>query len=444
MKRAIRIAMVAAALLVAAAIWLWHQNTQDESPLEAPQASNAASPEPLARGAYLARVGNCAGCHTTRGGAAYAGGLSINTPFGAVYASNLTPDVASGIGSWSSQDFWRAMHNGKSKSGRLLYPAFPYTNTTLLSRVDSDALFAFLGSLAAAPQPNIPHTVRFPYNSQLALAVWRALYFKPGVYKNDAAQSAEFNRGAYLVGGLGHCSACHAARNALGATAGPDLAGGLIPLQNWYAPSLVSGAEAGLGDWKIEDIKTLFKTGVSDNASVIGPMAEVVLGSTQHWSDADLSAMAQYLKAMGNVAQAPRRAQEPALSLMSASPTVLPGLVPKALASQGAKLYEQHCAQCHGAGGMGQRVGDQLAYPALAGNRAVVMPQATNLVQIVLNGGYAPATAGNPRPFGMPPYVLTLNDTEIASVLSHIRSAWGNQASGVSALDVNRVRANPR
>jgi mono/diheme cytochrome c family protein len=443
MKRAMQVAVVLAALFLTAAIWLWVQNTQDESPLAAPQAANTASPELIARGAYLARVGNCAGCHTTRGGAAYAGGLGINTPFGAVYASNLTPDLASGIGSWSAHDFWRAMHNGKSKSGRLLYPAFPYTNTTLMSRVDSDALFAFLGSLAAVPQPNTPHTVRFPYNSQMALAVWRALYFKPGVYQPDAAQTAEFNRGAYLVGGLGHCSACHAARNALGATAGPDLAGGLIPLQNWYAPSLVASAEAGLGDWAIDDIKTLFKTGTSANASVIGPMAEVVLGSTQHWSNADLAAMAVYLKALGNAPTSAKAAAEPAPPMTSAGPTFQPPEVPKSFVGQGAKLYEEHCAQCHGADGMGQRVGNQLAYPALKGNRAVVMPQTTNLVQIVLNGGYAPATTGNPRPFGMPPYVLTLNDTEIASVLSHIRSAWGNQGSGVSALDVNRVRAHP-
>ena len=154
----------------------------------------------IARGAYLAQVGNCAGCHTQRGGAAYAGGLAINTPFGAVYTSNLTPDVANGMGSWSQLDFWRAMHNGRSKNGRLLYPAFPYTNTTLVSRADSDALFAFLSQLAPVPQANTAHAVRFPYNSQLALAVWRGLYFKPGVFQPDSAQSADINRGAYLVG----------------------------------------------------------------------------------------------------------------------------------------------------------------------------------------------------------------------------------------------------
>ena len=447
MRRVVILAVCALGLLAVFAAWLFVQNTQDETQggLPAATALAIASPEQIKRGAYLARVGNCAGCHTSRGGAAYAGGEAVDTPFGAVYASNLTPDIANGLGSWSSQDFWRAMHNGKSKNGRLLYPAFPYTNTTLVSRVDSDALFAFVKSLPAAPQVNTPHTVRFPYNSQLALAVWRALYFKPGVFQADAAQSAEFNRGAYLVGGLGHCSACHAARNALGATAGLNLAGGLIPLQNWYAPSLVSNTEAGLGNWSIDEIKLLFSTGISGNASVIGPMAQVVLGSTQHWNDADLNAMAVYLKALGNPMQpeaAQVQAAQPALSLMSVSPTQRPGAVPAALASEGAKLYEQHCAQCHGADGMGVRIGKQQAYPALKGNRAVVMAQTTNLVQIVLNGGYAPATLGNPRPFGMPPYVLTLNDTEIAGVLSHIRTAWGNQASGVSSLDVNRVRAN--
>ena len=451
MKRALQTAMGIAALLIAAAAWLWAQNTQDESIPDAPIAASADLPAAqIQRGAYLARVGNCAGCHTTPGGAAYAGGLAINTPFGAVYASNLTPEATNGIGGWSSQDFWRAMHNGKSKNGRLLYPAFPYTNTTLVTRADSDALFAFLASVPASKQANTAHTVRFPYNSQIALAVWRALYFKPGVYQNDAAQNAEFNRGAYLVSGLGHCSACHAARNALGATAGPDLAGGLIPLQNWYAPSLVSSAEAGLGDWAISDITALLKVGVTAKASVIGPMAGVVLGSTQHWSDADLTAMALYLKTISQAQPQAARPAQSALSLMSTSPTVLPTVsptvlpsaAPQAFASQGAKVYDQQCAQCHGADGLGQQAGGLQAYPALKGNRAVLMPQTTNLVHIVLNGGYAPATQGNPRPFGMPPYVLTLNDTEIAAVLSHIRSSWGNQASGLSALDVNRVRAN--
>ena len=402
-------------VLAVLAATLWWLNTRGENLTEWP-ALAASTPE---RGAYLAQVGNCAGCHTERGGKPYAGGLGIDTPFGAVYATNLTPDTATGIGNWTRANFWRAMHHGKSKDGRLLYPAFPYTSFTLITRDDSDALFAYLKSLPAVKQTNQMHAVRFPYNSQVALAVWRALYFKPATYSANIGETTEWNRGAYLVNSLGHCSACHAARNALGATDGLNLAGGLIPLQNWYAPSLVSLQEASVANWRLEDIVALFETGVSPQASVNGPMAEVVLGSTQHWTPADLSAMAVYLKALPVIASAGEVKQS--------------GATPR-----GSKLYEQHCAQCHG--NEGQGVAN--AYPALAGNRAVLMQQKANLVQIVLNGGYAPATAGNPRPYGMPPFVLKLNDADIADVLTHLRSSWGNQANPVSELEVNRIRAH--
>ena len=394
---------------------VWLLNTRGDALVESPLAATSTAE----RGAYLAQVGNCAGCHTARGGQPYAGGLAVETPFGSVYASNLTPDAATGIGRWTRAEFWRAMHHGRSKDGRLLYPAFPYTSYTLVTRDDADALFAYLKSLPAVAQPSKPPTLRFPYNSQAALAVWRALFFKPDSYQADASQSADWNRGAYLTEGLGHCSACHAARNALGATDGLNLAGGLIPVQNWYAPSLIAPQEAGLQSWRIDDIKALFKTGMTAQASVNGPMAEVVLGSTQHWNDADLNAMAVYLKAL-----------PPSIA---ATPT-LPGKTTE----RGSKLYEQHCAQCHGDDGKGV----PNAYPALAGNRTVVIPQTANLVQMVLNGGYAPATQGNPRPFGMPPFVLVLNDTDIAAVLTHIRSSWGHQAGSVSAFDVGRVRDN--
>jgi mono/diheme cytochrome c family protein len=403
-------------LLVVAATAVWLLNTRGDALLDLPAAATSTAE----RGAYLAKVGNCAGCHTARGGMPYAGGLAVETPFGNVYASNLTPDAATGIGRWTRAEFWRAMHHGRSQDGRLLYPAFPYTSYTLVTRDDADALFAYLKSLTPVIQPNTAPTLRFPYNSQAALAVWRALYFKPGSYQVESSQSADWNNGAYLAEGLGHCSACHAARNALGATDGLNLAGGLIPVQNWYAPSLVSPQEAGLQGWRIQDIKTLFKTGVTAQASVNGPMAEVVLGSTQHWNDADLNAMAVYLKAL------------PVPS------TTAPAAAPGKTTARGSKLYEQHCAQCHGDDGQGV----VNAYPALAGNRAALMPQTANLVQLVLNGGYAPATEGNPRPFGMPPFVLVLSSDDVAQVLTHIRSSWGNQAASVSAFDVNRIRAN--
>lgn len=403
-------------LLAVLVLAVWLLNIRGDSLLESPLAATST----VERGAYLAQVGNCAGCHSARGGKAYAGGLAIGTPFGSVYASNLTPDTATGLGSWSRAEFWRAMHHGRSKDGRLLYPAFPYTSYTLVTRDDSDALFVYLKSLPAVTQANTAPTLRFPYDSQAALAVWRALFFRPGSYQADATQSTDWNRGAYLTEGLGHCSACHAARNALGATEGLNLAGGLIPVQNWYAPSLVAPHEAGLQAWRIEDIKALFKTGMTAQASVNGPMAEVVLGSTQHWRDADLTAMAVYLKAL----PASTAARPPALASQTTE--------------RGSKLYEQHCAACHGEDGKGV----PNAYPALAGNRAVVMPQTANLVQMTLNGGYAPATAGNPRPYGMPPFVLVLNDSDIAAVLTHIRSSWGNQAGSVSAFDVGRIRDN--
>lgn len=411
--------------VLAAVVWIL--NIQDEVDVRAPVAAAAPSEQLVARGAYLARAGNCAGCHTAPGGAAYAGGKGIPTPFGTVFTSNLTPDDKTGIGTWSSAHFWRAMHNGRSKDGRLLYPAFPYTNYTQVTREDSDALFAYLGSLPPVVQPNQPHGLQFPFQSQAALAVWRALYFRPGAFEADSRQSAEWNRGAYLVQGLGHCSACHSARNALGATTqGLNLAGGLIPMQNWYAPSLSTSLEAGVAHWREADIVSLLQHGVSPQASVTGPMAEVVLQSTQYLSASDLGAMAKYLQQLPGATAAP--AQQPA-----APSRALP-----VTAARGAKLYEQHCAQCHGESGQGV----PKAYPALAGNRAVTMKQTVNLVQIVLAGGYAPATAGNPRPFGMPPFVLVMDDDDVAAVLTHIRNAWGNQASEVTPIEVNRIRAN--
>ena len=430
MKTLLKVALAACALAVLGSATVWLLNVRDEVDVSAAPAAHVQDDTLVARGAYLARAGNCMACHTTRGGQQYAGGLGVATPFGTVYSSNLTPDKSTGIGSWSSAHFWRAMHNGRSKSGRLLYPAFPYTNYTQVTRDDSDAIYAFLRSLPAVSQANQPHALRTPYQSQAALAVWRALYFSPGVFEPDANRTAEWNRGAYLVQGLGHCSACHSPRDALGGISkSSGLAGGLIPVQNWYAPSLTSPHEAGMADWDREQIVKLLKNGVSAEASVSGPMAEVVLGSTQYLSQGDLGAMAQYLKELpptGNPRQAAAVVALPALAATSSSP------------ARAAKLYEQHCAQCHG--DKGQGVAN--AYPRLAGNRAVTMPATENLVQIVLGGGYAPATAGNPRPFGMPPFVLVMDDSEVAAVITHIRSAWGNQAGGITALQVQRVRSS--
>ncbi len=428
MKRLLVGVLVVTGLCLALGAAVWALNLRDEAPLpDTTEVNPSTDPTVIARGAYLARAGNCMACHTVRGGAEYAGGRAIDTPFGTVYSPNLTPDASTGIGRWSSAAFWRAMHNGRSRDGRLLYPAFPYTSYTLVTREDSDALYAYLQSRPVVPQPNRAHALRFPYNTQAALAVWRALYFTPARFTPDATQTASWNRGAYLTQGLAHCSACHSPRDGWGGTdTAREFAGGLMPVQNWYAPALTLPHEAGVAHWSPQHIVQLLKTGSAPGASVAGPMAEVVLHSTQHLNDADLGAMAAYLQRLpGAVPVAPAK---PVAVAVAASP----------LAPLGAKVYEQHCVACHGDAGQGV----PNAYPALAGNRAVTMANTANLVQVVLKGGYAPATEGHPRPYGMPPYMLVLTDREVAAVLTHLRSAWGNQAEAVSELDVNRLRTS--
>ena len=412
-KRALGVLGVLICVAVILLVW---RNFRDED-AHPSAVADFAQEEFIARGAYLARVGHCAGCHTARGGAPYAGGYGVQTPFGTVYASNLTPDPETGIGDWTSDDFWRALHNGRSKDGRFLYPAFPYPNYTQVTREDADAIYAYLRSLEPVHAPNQAHSLRFPYRTQFALGVWRALYFAPGVYEPDDAQSDEWNRGAYLVKGFGHCSACHAGRNTLGASH-EQLDGGPLPVQGWYAPSLQSAREAGVAHWEPERIVALLRDGVTAGASVIGPMAEVVHGSTQYYSEADLNAMAAYLKTLP----------------MDDPPPANFDPVRRSHYARGERIYADHCADCHGEQGEGVRG----MYPALADNRAVTLDTPTNVVSAVLRGGFPPTTAGNPRPFGMPPYATLLSDEDIAAVVSYIRNAWGNQASSVTAWEVQR------
>jgi len=415
------------ALIVLAAVLagvLVAMNLRGEDALPAQAEAFNATPQQVERGRYLALAGNCAGCHTTRGGQPYAGGLPLDTPFGTIYSSNLTPDTKAGIGGWSSAHFWRAMHNGRSKDGRLLYPAFPYPNFTKVTREDSDAIYAYLRSVAPAPAPNMAHRLRFPYDTQAALAVWRALSFKPESFVANAGKPAEWNRGAYLVDGLGHCIACHGSRNSLGATETKlGLSGGLIAVENWYAPSLTDPRQAGVADWPVADVVALLKSGVAPRGSVMGPMADVVFRSTQHLSDADLTAMASYLKDLPGVpkSEAPARAAAP---IRRDAGTM----------ALGAKIYDQRCAYCHGDQGQGAAG----AYPPLAGNRAVNMARPTNPIQVVSHGGFLPATAGNPRPYGMPPFGQVLDAAEVAAVLTYIRGSWGNDSAPVTQLDTMR------
>ena len=423
------------AVLVMAAAGVYALNVRGEEEVFTRQASQAAAPaEQVARGAYIARLGNCMGCHTAVGGRLYAGGRGVETPFGIVFAPNITPDVQYGIGAWSASEFWRALHHGRSRDGRLLYPAFPYPDYTHVAREDADALYAYLQSLPAVAQANQPHQLRFPYSTQAALAVWRALYFRPGRLltaapvvldegDSPAAVAHLRERGAYLVRGLGHCGACHTPRNALGGSLEAQaLAGGVISGQAWYAPALNSPSEAGMQHWKAEDIVALLHAGVNQHAGVSGPMAEVVFGSTQYWSATDLKSAAIYLQSMPVIEVPHQSVPEPSKSVMEL----------------GRSVYAKHCASCHGDAGEGQAPG----FSPLAGNRAVTLPQADNVVQMVLHGGYLPATQGNPRPLGMPPFQQSLSLDEVAAVSTYIRNSWGNQAAPVDVILVNRVREN--
>jgi mono/diheme cytochrome c family protein len=420
MKRRLAFGLILLLALAAAAIALaW---PREEFIASASAADHAATPANIARGAYLARAGDCMACHTARGGVPYAGGRALDTPFGRLVAPNITPEPTTGIGNWTPDDFWRALHNGKSKDGRLLYPAFPYTAYTKVTRLDADALFAYLRSLPPVRQQNTPHSLDFPYNQQITLAGWRLLYFRPGVQQPDSTKDARWNRGAYLVEGLGHCAACHSTRNRFGAT-DSTLGGGLIPTIGWYAPSLTSEAEAGLGKWSEAHIVQLLGTGVAPGASATGPMAEVVAQSLQFLNQDDLGAMAVYLKSLPAAPVVDRpAAPRPSEQEMQA----------------GAKLFGQHCATCHGERGEGKG-----PYPALSGNRALTLAEPVNAIRVVLNGGFAPGTAGNPRPYGMPPFGHALQDAEVATLVTYLRASWGNAAAPVSSAEVNRYRSVP-
>jgi mono/diheme cytochrome c family protein len=381
----------------------------------------------ISRGQYLARAGDCIACHTAPEGRTFAGGRAMPTPFGTLFTSNITPDVQSGIGRWTADDFYRTMHNGRFPDGGLLYPAMPFASYTKVTREDSDAIYAYLRTVEPVRQINKSHDLRFPYNNRSLILGWRTLFFSEGEFKKDATKSDEWNRGAYLVEGLGHCGMCHTPINALGGSSESEaFKGGLIPMQNWYAPSLTSNKEAGLGDWSLKDITDLLKTGVSTRGAVYGPMAEVVYNSLQYLTDEDTRAMAVYLKGI-------------AQDSPPATRSVVPSTESSLLMSLGKSVYDARCASCHGSQGEGKPPD----YPPLAANQSIQMESAVNAVRMVLNGGYPPGTAGNPMPYGMPPFAGTLNDNEVAAVVTYVRRAWGNRGAAVSARDANELRAAP-
>jgi mono/diheme cytochrome c family protein len=398
------------------------------APARDARAQGAAPPDIVQRGEYLARAGDCIACHTAPEGKLFAGGRAMATPFGTIYTTNITPDPATGIGRWTPDQFYESMHAGRSPTLGLLYPAMPFASYTKVTRADSDAIFAYLRSIAPVAQQNRANDLRFPYNNRSLVIGWRTLFFSEGEYKPNPSQSAEWNRGAYLVEGLGHCGMCHTPINALGGSSeSKAFEGGLIPMQDWYAPSLTSNREAGLGDWSIEEIADYLRTGISRRGAVYGPMAEVVYNSLQYLSEEDTRAMAVYLKSIGQ-GTPPAHATSP-----------IPSTESSLLLSLGKTVYDAHCASCHGARGEGAPP----HWPPLAGNQSIQMTSAVNPIRMVLNGGYPPGTAGNPRPYGMPPFAQLLSDNEVAAVVTYIRVSWGNRGAAVNARDANALRSAP-
>ncbi len=389
----------------------------DRTPVPA-ESSHAA----IERGRNLVSAGDCEACHTDDGGKPFAGGRAVPTPFGTIYSTNITPDRSTGIGTWSADDVYRALHQGIDRKGRHLYPAFPYPSYTKVTRADSDAIKAYLDTLAPVNQPDRQNELPWPLDLRGDMAVWNAMFFHEGTYALNAQKSDAWNEGAYLVEGLGHCGACHSPKNFAGAEErGRALAGGYG--EDWYAVSLLNYPREGLGDWTAKDIVDFLKTGANARATAFGPMAEVVQHSTSHLTDAQLNAIAAYLK-------------DPAPARTRSTPAK-----PDAdVATRGAGLYRDQCAGCH----MTQGEGLAGVFPPLKGNEIVQAGDPETLLHLMLTGESAAVTPARPARFAMPAFDWKLDDQQMADLASYVRSAWGNEGAPVTASTVKGIRNRVR
>jgi len=371
----------------------------------------------LRRGQYLVAAGDCLSCHLRDGGEPFAGGLGLNTPFGVIYTSNITPDRETGIGAWTADQFYRAMHDGKSSQGHDLYPAFPYPWFKLVSREDDDAIFAYLMSLPAVSYTAPKNDLAFPLNFRSFVGAWNLLFLDSHDFQTDPEQSAEWNRGAYLVNGLGHCGGCHTPKNSFGADKSKqELHGG--KLDDWVAPDLTGNTRIGLGDWSVDDIAEFLGTGRNVHAAAGGAMADVISYSTSLLSDADRRAIAVYLKS------------QPASAGIESS-------APEAGAMRrGAAIYSDACASCH----LDDGVGQSRLFPPLGKDAMLQQPDPTGLEHLILAGTRIGVSASRPSPLGMPSFAWKLTDQEIADVSTFIRNSWGNEAAPVAASGVAELR----
>lgn len=376
----------------------------------------------IERGRYLVAVGDCAACHTVPGGRPFSGGLALNTPFGKIYSSNLTPDLKTGTGLWTAGDLWRVLHDGKRRDGSNVYPAMPYPWMTRLTRSDSDAIFAYLRTLPAVQQKRPGNDLFPPLNLRLSVSGWNLLFFKPKSFVPNPKMSPAWNRGAYIVTGLGHCGACHTRLNMLGAPEKNHALQGNT-LDGWYAPDITGNRTTGLGTWSEAEIVAYLRTGRNARAIATGPMATVVMDSTQHMTVADLRAIATYLLSIPGADTAPHAPK-----------------VEAKVQTAGMAIYRDNCAACHGASGAGASG----LIPALVGDAAVVGTDPTSVLHVILNGATANHTQFAPTDPGMPAFDWKLSNAQVAAVATFIRTNWGNHASVVNSGAVRGMRRKLR
>ncbi|HVI54041.1 MAG TPA: c-type cytochrome [Luteibacter sp.] len=393
-----------------------------------------ANADPVARGEYLARAADCIACHTVpETGKPFAGGLPFKLPFGTIYSSNITADVETGIGSWSDDDFVRAVREGVRKDGRHLYPAFPYTAYTQLSRADVLAIKAYLFTLPKVSQPERPNDLGFPFNQRWAMGFWNAVFFRSQRFANDPSRTPQWNAGAYLAGPLGHCAECHTPRNlGFGLKHGESLAG--AELQGWRAWNITSNDAHGIGKWSDEALTQYLRTGHADgHASAMGPMGEAVAHSLQFLTPEDTAALVAWLRTVPAREGSDPITVDPTPKGVVASSAAAPGADEANADSEGQRLFEGACASCHQWNGAGQ----QTPYAGLAGTRGVNDPKGANVTQAILHG--VTMRIGDTDVY-MPAFGHGYSDPEVAALANFVIGHFGGKQGEVTAEDVAKRR----